>query len=71
LKYKQAVNQELLFDAILAQCHSKEFFIKKACGWALREYSKVNSPAVADFISCYKDILSPLTIREGSKYLRN
>jgi 3-methyladenine DNA glycosylase AlkD len=46
---------------------SKEFFIQKAIGWALREYSKTNPESVKAFIEGNQ--LAPLSIREGSKYL--
>ncbi|MCC9847621.1 DNA alkylation repair protein, partial [Streptococcus agalactiae] len=48
---------------------SQEFFINKAIGWALRDYSKYNKVWVKDFISNHYDELSTLSIREGSKYL--
>ena len=46
-----------------------EFFINKAIGWALRDYSKTNPDWVLEFIEKYKDKLSKLSIKEGSKYL--
>ena len=49
--------------------HEKEFFIRKAMGWILREYSKVEPERVLKFIRDNKASLSPLTVREGSKYL--
>lgn len=69
LKYKEQTNFDLLTTFILATIHEKEFFITKAQGWALREYSKTNKAAVGQFIHDYKDQLSTLTIREGSKYV--
>jgi 3-methyladenine DNA glycosylase AlkD len=69
LKYKGKTNEELLSDMILAKCDSKEFFIKKAGGWALREYSKTNPQWVSNFLNNYKDVLSPLTQKEGGRRL--
>nr|WP_263324083.1 DNA alkylation repair protein [Neobacillus sp. Marseille-Q6967] len=69
LKYKQKTNDTLLFEYILKNADSKEFFIQKAIGWALREYSKTNPEAVGHFIENNK--LAPLSVREGSKYLRS
>jgi 3-methyladenine DNA glycosylase AlkD len=46
---------------------SKEFFIQKAIGWALREYSKTNPESVKRFIE--SNTLARLSIREGSKYI--
>ncbi len=46
-----------------------QFFIQKAIGWALRDYSKVNKVVVSNFIESHQSQLSNLAIREGSKYL--
>lgn len=46
-----------------------EFFIQKAIGWALRDYSKTNRDQVAKFITENEQKMSKLAIREGSKYL--
>jgi 3-methyladenine DNA glycosylase AlkD len=67
LKYKQQTNEELLYNYIVKNADSKEFFIQKAIGWALREYSKTNPESVRLFIEGNQ--LAPLSIREGSKYL--
>ena len=71
LKYRDKINSELLFDMILSHVDSKEFFIRKAAGWALRELSKTQAPVARQFITDYKDVLSNLTIREASKYLKS
>jgi 3-methyladenine DNA glycosylase AlkD len=67
LKYKGQTNAELLYRYIKQNADSKEFFIQKAIGWALREYSKTNPASVKEFIEGTK--LAPLSVREGSKYL--
>ncbi|WP_026568135.1 DNA alkylation repair protein [Bacillus sp. UNC41MFS5] len=67
LKYKENTNEELLYQYIRLNADSKEFFIQKAIGWALREYSKTNPASVKKFIEATK--LAPLSVREGSKYL--
>ncbi|MDQ0974372.1 3-methyladenine DNA glycosylase AlkD [Neobacillus niacini] len=67
LKYKQQTNEDLLYDYIGKNADSKEFFIQKAIGWALREYSKTNPVSVKVFIEGNK--LAPLSVREGSKYV--
>jgi 3-methyladenine DNA glycosylase AlkD len=67
LKYKQETKEELLFRYIRQNADSKEFFIQKAIGWALREYSKTNPASVKHFIEGNQ--LAPLSVREGSKYL--
>jgi len=67
LKYKEKTDTEFLKKAILYNSQTSEFFIDKAIGWALREYSKTNKEWVRKFIENNK--LSKLSIREGSKYI--
>lgn len=67
LKYKEQSNEELLYRYIIENSESNEFFIQKAMGWALREYSKSNPESVKNFISTHT--LPKLTVREGSKYV--
>ncbi|MCL6572035.1 MAG: DNA alkylation repair protein [Bacillus sp. (in: Bacteria)] len=67
LKYKEKTNAVLLYQYIRKNAESKEFFIQKAIGWALREYSKTNPASVKSFIE--GNVLAPLSVREGSKYL--
>ena len=47
----------------------KEFFIRKAIGWALRQHSRVDPDAVRDFVEQHQDDLSGLSVREATKYL--
>ncbi len=67
LKYKENTNFELLKSNIRHHSHQKEFFIKKAIGWALREYSKRSPSAVIKFME--ENELQNLSISEASKYL--
>nr|WP_242836652.1 DNA alkylation repair protein [Ruminococcus flavefaciens] len=46
-----------------------EFFINKAIGWALREYSKTAPAWVKSFIERNKSALSSLSLKEASKYI--
>ena len=48
---------------------SSEFFINKAIGWSLRDYSKTNQDWVKNFVETHKDKMDKLSIREASKYL--
>ncbi|WP_423800175.1 DNA alkylation repair protein [Neobacillus sp. SAB-20_R2A] len=68
MKYKEKTDEELLYQYIRENASSKEFFIQKAIGWALREYSKTNPGSVGRFIKGHQ--LAPLSIREGSKYVK-
>ena len=65
LGYKQKTNADLLFSECLKQAHSKEFFIQKAIGWALREYAKSNPKIVKEFVE--KSNLKPLSTKEALK----
>ena len=68
LKYKdQDTDVPLLFSLIEENLNDKEFFIQKAIGWALREYSKTDETAVRAFVA--KTDLSPLAHREALKWL--
>lgn len=67
LKYKDAVNTEIMQMIINKNLGSREFFINKAIGWMLREYSKTNKTWVKNFLDTHD--LSSLSVREASKYL--
>ncbi|RDW17728.1 DNA alkylation repair protein [Oceanobacillus chungangensis] len=67
LKNKGNTDEELLYHYIQLHNDSNEFFIQKAIGWALREYSKTNPASVKRFIE--NNELAKLSVREGSKYL--
>lgn len=67
LKYKEKTDTEFLNKAIISNSKTDEFFVNKAIGWALREYSKTDKEWIKEFIQ--NNELSKLSIREGSKYL--
>ena len=67
LKYKDDVDFNLLKDLIKQFQPNKEFFIQKAIGWSLRQYSKFNPDAVRDFVEEIN--LQGLALREAKKYL--
>lgn len=67
LKYKEETNAELLFANCEKWLGSKEFFIQKAIGWALRQYAKVDSEAVRVFVNSHT--LAPLSRREALKHI--
>ena len=69
LKYKSETDTDLLFRYVLELEGSKEFFINKAIGWALREYSKTNPGLVLEFVSSHN--LAPLSKREALKVINN
>jgi 3-methyladenine DNA glycosylase AlkD len=67
LKYKADTDEKLLYKYCIELSGSKEFFIRKAIGWTLREYSKTNPESVIKFIKTSE--LSNLSIKEGLKYI--
>lgn len=67
LKYKDKTDSKFLFHYCEKHKEDKEFFIRKAIGWALREYSKTNPKAVQRFVK--NTNLSNLSVKEASKYL--
>lgn len=69
LHAKKNTNEQLMYEHILYRADSKEFFVQKGAGWALRQYSKTNPESVQQFISQHQDKLAPLTIREGMKII--
>ena len=68
LGYKQNTDADRLFQIIERLKTIDEFFIQKAIGWALREYSKVNSAVVCDYIN--RTELSILAFTEGMKVIK-
>ncbi|WEK55536.1 MAG: DNA alkylation repair protein [Candidatus Cohnella colombiensis] len=67
LKYKKQTDVERLFAYIQLGKDEQDFFIRKAIGWALREYAKTDADAVKRFVAETK--LSPLSEREALKRL--
>jgi 3-methyladenine DNA glycosylase AlkD len=63
LKYRENLDEGILFPAIMKLNNSKEFFIQKAIGWSLREYGKTNPSAVVEFVN--RTELAPLSKREA------
>ena len=68
LSYKEKTDTELMFGYIRRLAHSKEFFIQKGAGWALRQYSKTNPQAVVQFVETTQ--LAPLTKREALRLVK-
>ena len=66
---KERTNTELLEKILVNNFGSSEFFINKAIGWSLRDYSKTNPDWVRNFVETHKDKMDKLSIREASKYL--
>ena len=69
LKHKENTDQDKLFDYCKQCSHEDEFFMQKAIGWVLREYSKTEPEIVYSFIEVNEDLLSKLSKREGMKHI--
>jgi len=67
LKFKESTDVKFLSYTIRENLGDSEFFINKAIGWALREYSKTNPDWVRNFLQDHE--LQPLSFREASKYI--
>ena len=69
LGLKDKTDKELLEQIIVNCFGSDEFFVNKAIGWALRDYSKTNPGFVRGFINKYKNTMDSLSVKEASKYI--
>lgn len=69
LRHRADTDADRLFRYCLARADEREFFIRKAIGWALRAYSKTAPDAVGRFLLAHRDALSGLSYREGAKVL--
>ena len=67
--HKDQTDEDQLFRYCQKLMDEKEFFIRKAIGWALRDYSKTNEDSVRKFLSKNREQLSGLSFREASKYV--
>jgi 3-methyladenine DNA glycosylase AlkD len=69
LNYKAETDFDLLKDLIRDNLGSKEFFINKAIGWSLRQYSRIDEQGVRDFVASTP--LSNLSAHEALSWLEN
>ena len=66
---KTATDTALLTDCIAPSLGERDFFLRKAVGWALRDLSKHDPDWVRAYVDAHRDQLSPLSLREATKYL--
>lgn len=69
MRYKGGTDTGRLFGYCLKHSGDSQFFIRKAIGWALREYSKTDGETVRAFVSENAAVLSPLSQREALLWL--
>ena len=67
LKAKAGTDLDLLYACIEPSLDSKAFFLRKAIGWALREYAKTDADEVRRYVAAHADRLSGLSRREALK----
>jgi 3-methyladenine DNA glycosylase AlkD len=70
-KAKQSTDLDLLYSCIEPSMTSKEFFLRKGIGWALREYAWTNPEEVRRYVNQNADRLSGLSRREALKNIRH
>ena len=69
LGFKGDTDLKLLYDCIRPSLGSNEFFLRKAIGWALRQYAWTDAKEVARYVAEHETLLSPLSKREALKNL--
>jgi len=67
LKFKKETDLKLLYDCIRPSLDRPEFFLRKAIGWALRQYAWTDPKEVVRYVKEHQARLSPLTRREALK----
>jgi 3-methyladenine DNA glycosylase AlkD len=67
VRYRETTDSERLFRYCAAQAGHRDFFVRKAIGWALREYAKFAPGAVRAFVAEHSTALSGLSRREALK----
>lgn len=68
---KDRTDSDRLFRFCEARLAEREFFIRKAIGWALRDYAKTDPSAVVVFATAHRAELSGLSFREATKQIRH
>lgn len=69
ISFKGATDEELLYACIAPNLSNKDYFMRAAIGWALREYSKTRPDAVRRYVRDHETELSPLSRREALKHI--
>ena len=69
LGFKTDTDLDLLYDCIRPSIQEKEFFLRKAIGWALRQFAKTDAKEVSRYVAEHEGRLSPLSKREALKNL--
>jgi 3-methyladenine DNA glycosylase AlkD len=67
LAFKEATDLDLLYACIEPSLSSREFFLQKAIGWALRQYAWTDPAEVRRYVRAHAAELAPLSRREALK----
>ncbi|TME02633.1 MAG: DNA alkylation repair protein [Chloroflexi bacterium] len=67
LRFKRDTDLDLLYANIEPNLADREFFIRKAIGWALRQYAWTDPKEVARYVRAHEAQLSGLSRREALK----
>jgi 3-methyladenine DNA glycosylase AlkD len=67
LGFNEATDLDLLYACIEPNLADREFFIRKAIGWALRQYAWTDPKEVRRYVRANRDRLSALSVREALK----
>jgi 3-methyladenine DNA glycosylase AlkD len=69
LTFKESTDAARLFRYCTVQAGHPDFFVRKAIGWALREYARTDPAAVRGFVTSHQSRLAAVTVREALKNL--
>ena len=69
LHHREATDTARLFGYCTRQAGHPDFFVRKAIGWALRQYARTDPEAVRAYVTRERERLSPLSVREATKHL--
>jgi 3-methyladenine DNA glycosylase AlkD len=67
--FKTKTDLRLLYDCIEPNLADREFFIRKAIGWALRQYAWTDPREITKYVTANRARLSPLSFREATKHI--
>lgn len=69
MRYRERTDEDVLFERCTRRSADSDFFIRKAIGWALREYAKTEPNSVWRYVEDHRRQLSNLSVREATKHL--
>jgi 3-methyladenine DNA glycosylase AlkD len=67
--FNEVTDCDLLYACIEPSIERKEFWLRKAIGWALRQYARTNPREVQRYVKANHERLSGLSKREALKHI--